>query len=310
MTATIARCVIHADQADRSALAWWLRQLCRFGVTQVRILGAPVPDVSLPRAMEIVSAEAVPAAWRQERYLACAGDRLADVNLARLLAASARDDGLVSAHHLHLSSGIDTGVRVVNEAAPASTIGMTVCDGRILTGAHRDVRRPRRAVFLDRDGILNVDHGYVGTRDRFAWVDGAREAVALASDAGWHVFIVTNQSGVARGHYDEAAVVTLMGWVADEMRAAGGTIDDIRYCPYHPAADVAAYRQSHPWRKPQPGMLLDLIRAWGVDPAGCLMIGDQQTDMQAAAAAGIQGHLFPGGNLLAFLRLLLDAGRS
>jgi D,D-heptose 1,7-bisphosphate phosphatase len=160
----------------------------------------------------------------------------------------------------------------------------------------------RRALFLDRDGVLNVDHGHVGTRERFEWMPGALEAVRYATEAGWHVFVVTNQSGVARGHYDEAAVRDLMAWIADEARAAGGTIDDYRYCPYHEEAAVAAYRRAHDWRKPAPGMLLDLVRAWELDPAGCVMIGDQPTDMAAAAAAGVPAHLFRGRNLLEFVR--------
>ena len=75
------------------------------------------------------------------------------------------------------------------------------------------------ALFLDRDGVINVDHGWVGTRERFEWMPGAREAIRAATEAGWHVFVVTNQSGVARGHYDEAAVGALHAWMADEIAA-------------------------------------------------------------------------------------------
>ena len=164
----------------------------------------------------------------------------------------------------------------------------------------------RKALFLDRDGVINVDHGYVGSRDRFEWVDGALDAIRYATSAGWHVFIVTNQSGVARGYYNESAVRDLLAWIGGEARAAGGTIDDVRYCPHHPDGTVDAYRRHHPWRKPLPGMLLDLIRAWEIDPSRAAMAGDQETDMQAAAAAGVTGHLFRSGNLLSFLRPILD----
>ena len=164
----------------------------------------------------------------------------------------------------------------------------------------------RKAVFLDRDGVLNVDHGYVGSIDRFEWTDGALDAIRYATEGGWHVFIVTNQSGVARGLYTEDAVRDLLGWMADQARGAGGAIDDTRFCPFHPDAPLEAYRQDHPWRKPRPGMLLDLIRAWDLDPRRTVMVGDQQTDMQAAQAAGVAGYLFPGGNLLHFLRPILD----
>ena len=77
----------------------------------------------------------------------------------------------------------------------------------------------RRALFLDRDGVINHDHGWVGTRERFSFVAGAREAIRAATDAGWHVFVVTNQSGIARGLYDEAQFAALCGWMLDEIRA-------------------------------------------------------------------------------------------
>ena len=165
--------------------------------------------------------------------------------------------------------------------------------------------RGRRALFLDRDGVINVDHGYVGTRDRFEWMPGALDAIHHATEAGWHVFIVTNQSGVARGRYTEADVVDLLAWMGDEARRHGGTIDGTRYCPFHPDATQPAYRAVSSWRKPGPGMILDLIRTWELDPARCVMIGDQDIDLQAAAAAGIAGYRFEGGNLLSFLTPIL-----
>ena len=168
------------------------------------------------------------------------------------------------------------------------------------------LRRP--ALFLDRDGVLNVDHGHVGTRDRWQWVTGALDALRLATAHSWHVFVVTNQSGVARGLYNEAAVQELLAWVADEARGAGGTVDDARYCPYHPEGLIPAYRRVSDWRKPAPGMLLDLIRAWELEPRRCVMVGDAPTDLEAAAAAGMRGYLFSGGNLAEFVAPILAAG--
>ncbi len=164
----------------------------------------------------------------------------------------------------------------------------------------------RPALFLDRDGVINVDHGYIGSRDRFEWTEGARAAIRAATDAAWHVFVVTNQSGVARGYYDEAAVGDLHAWMADEVRRSGGTIDDIRYCPFHPDAVLPQYRRASDWRKPAPGMLLDLIRAWELDPARCVLVGDQDTDMAAAAAAGMRSVRFHGGNLERVVRPILE----
>lgn len=166
--------------------------------------------------------------------------------------------------------------------------------------------RGRPALFLDRDGVVNVDHGHVGSRERFEWMPGALETIRHATETGWHVFVVTNQSGVARGRYDEVAVRDLLEWMGDEARRHGGTIDDARYCPFHPDATVAAYRAFSDWRKPAPGMLCDLIRAWELDHARSVLIGDQATDLEAAASAAIKGFLFRGGNLLSFVRPILD----
>lgn len=162
------------------------------------------------------------------------------------------------------------------------------------TIAHQ-LRRP--ALFLDRDGVLNHDDNYVGTPDRLRWMDGAAEAVRAANNAGAYVFVVTNQAGVAKGHYQESDVLALHRWMAGGLRSQGAHIDDWRYCPYHPDAVVAAYRQTHPWRKPEPGMLMDLIAHWPVNVERSLLVGDQPTDMAAAAAAGVASYCFSPGNL-------------
>lgn len=163
----------------------------------------------------------------------------------------------------------------------------------------------RPALLLDRDGTINLDYGWVGSIARWEFVAGAEAAIAAATNAGWHVFIVTNQSGVARGYYDEAAIEALHSEIVDRLHRHGGTIDDTRHCPYHPAARHPNYRCRSDWRKPAPGMLLDLMRAWRLDPARCVMVGDQPSDLAAAHAAGIAGHHFPGGNLARFVAPLL-----
>ena len=336
---------------DRPFLAWLLREMIRFGVTDFLLLtghlsdqvaaAAPAIQASLPREARItISQEPVRAGTGgavfhaanhlHDRFLLCNGDSLLDCNLANLLAAAAADDAGVTGRMLlrelpdasrfgvvQLDADRITGFR--DRPAPGATPpGQPGAPGTINAGIYLFNRRLLDALSpdcsLETDimprlaaaGALRgtVADGYF--RDiGFEWTPGALDTIRHATQSGWHVFVVTNQSGVARGYYDEQAVRDLLDWMSDEARRAGGTIDDTRYCPFHEAATVEAYRRAHPWRKPEPGMLLDLIRAWELDPARCVMIGDQPTDMAAAAAAGIPGHMFPGGNLLDFARPVL-----
>jgi D-glycero-D-manno-heptose 1,7-bisphosphate phosphatase len=160
-------------------------------------------------------------------------------------------------------------------------------------------RRP--AAFLDRDGVLNHDTGYVYRPDQFEWILGAREAVKRLNDDGYYTFVVTNQAGVAHGLYAEADIHRLHEWVNAELSRAGARIDAFFHCPYHPEGKVEAYRRVSDDRKPGPGMLLRAKQEWPVDWSRSFLIGDRDSDIAAATAAGIPGHKFGGGDLLAFL---------
>jgi D,D-heptose 1,7-bisphosphate phosphatase len=168
------------------------------------------------------------------------------------------------------------------------------------------VRRP--AVFFDRDGVLNVDKAYVHRIEDFEWIAGAREAIKLCNDRGYLVFVVTNQAGVARGYYGVDAVRRLHGWMNEELAGIGAHIEEFQYCPDHEDGVVEEFRRASDRRKPAPGMILDCLKGWPVRKESSLLVGDKPHDLEAAAAAGIPGYLFKGGNLAAFVGPLLGSG--
>lgn len=157
--------------------------------------------------------------------------------------------------------------------------------------------RRRRAAFFDRDGVLNEDIGFAHRPDQITWMPGAREAVKRLNDAGFLVFVVTNQAGVARGLYGEEHVRTLHDWMQQELRAVGAHVDAFYHCPHHPEHGEPPYRIDCACRKPEPGMLLQAMAEWPVEPKGSFLIGDRDTDLQAAQRAGIEGTLYRGGDL-------------
>jgi D-glycero-D-manno-heptose 1,7-bisphosphate phosphatase len=160
----------------------------------------------------------------------------------------------------------------------------------------------RPALFLDRDGVLNVDQGYVHRWEDFRWMPGAREAVAAANRAGWLVIVVTNQSGVGRGYYTEADMHALHARMAEGLAKVGGHLDAVYFCPHHPDAAQDCYRHPDPPdRKPNPGMLLRALADLPIDRNRSLLVGDKASDMEAARRAGIRGLRFRGGDLAAFL---------
>lgn len=163
----------------------------------------------------------------------------------------------------------------------------------------------RPAAFLDRDGVLIEDTGHPHRPEEARLLPGALAALRRLHEAGLTVCVVTNQAGVGRGLYGEADVARMHLWLRDLAREAGGRITAFAHCPHHPEAGLGHYRRESPRRKPGPGMILDLLRFFPLRREGSFMVGDRNTDLQAAAAAGIPGHLFPGGDLDEFVAGIL-----
>ena len=161
-----------------------------------------------------------------------------------------------------------------------------------------------RAVFFDRDGVLNEEVGYLWQAENFRWIDGAREAVKFCNEHGFLTVVVTNQGGIARGLYTGADVDALHGFVQRELAQIGAHIDAFYYCPHHPEGVVEEFSVVCSCRKPKPGLILRACRELDIDPAQSILFGDSERDIQAAHAAGLRdGIFFNGGNLLEAVKL-------
>lgn len=158
----------------------------------------------------------------------------------------------------------------------------------------------QKALFFDRDGVLNEDAGYLYRYEDVRWIPGARELIGELCRRGWLLFVVTNQSGVARGFYTEEDVKRLHETMDAEFRKFGGHITEYFYCPHLAGAPVSAYDVDCDCRKPKPGMVTAAMKKYGLLPEDCILIGDSARDIEAAEAAGIRGFLFQEDNLYDF----------
>lgn len=149
----------------------------------------------------------------------------------------------------------------------------------------------RPALFLDRDGVINVDHGYVHRPEEFDFMDGIFDVARTARDQGYLLVVVTNQAGIGRGHYSEMQFHQLTDWMCHRFCEEGAPIDRVYFSPYHPTAGLGEYRQDHVSRKPRPGMLLQAQRELALDLSASILIGDKQSDIQAGIAAGVRRNL-------------------
>lgn len=163
-----------------------------------------------------------------------------------------------------------------------------------------------KSLFLDRDGVINVEKDYLHRIQDFEFVDGIFELCQAAADAGYALIIITNQSGIARGYYTEHQFQQLMSWVMSEFSRHQLTITDYFYCPHHPTKGTGHYRIDCNCRKPGPQMLLDAAQKYDLDLSQSIMVGDKLTDLQAGEAAQVgtkalvgTGHAVSGVDQLA-----------
>jgi len=148
----------------------------------------------------------------------------------------------------------------------------------------------RRALFLDRDGVINIDKGYVHRPEQCQFVDGIFDMARAFAARGYLLVIATNQAGIGRGLYGEEDFQSFMAWMKEQFRKERADIAAVYHCPDHPTAGVGAYRRENPWRKPGPGMLLQAAKDLDLDMAASWCVGDKLSDMEAAKSAGV-GHL-------------------
>jgi D-glycero-D-manno-heptose 1,7-bisphosphate phosphatase len=151
-------------------------------------------------------------------------------------------------------------------------------------------------LFLDRDGVINVDHGYVCKPEDFHFVEGIFEVVAKANRTGYWVVVVTNQAGIGRGYYSEEDFHALTAWMKARFTEHGAHIDAVYFCPFHPEHGIGEYRRESDYRKPAPGMLMQAGHDLDIDFQKSLFVGDKLSDMVAGRAAGVGNLLHLGGD--------------
>jgi len=160
------------------------------------------------------------------------------------------------------------------------------------------MKHPQKALFLDRDGVINRDFAYVHRPDQFEFMEGIFALCQQAAKCGYLLIVVTNQAGIGRGYYSEEQFLSLTAWMKDQFAAQGVPLAEVYYCPSHPEHGLGAYRIDSPDRKPNPGMILRAQRQFNIDLEGSILIGDKDSDTEAGARAGIGTRLLyaPSGN--------------
>jgi D-glycero-D-manno-heptose 1,7-bisphosphate phosphatase len=149
----------------------------------------------------------------------------------------------------------------------------------------------RPALFLDRDGVINVDHAYVSKPENFEFVEGIFDLCRTANRLGYLIFVVTNQAGIGRGYYTEQDFLKLTEWMCGAFQSQGIVIHKVYFCPSHPEHGVGKYKVDSSFRKPGPGMILQAAEEFDIDLTRSVVVGDKETDIQAGVAAGVLRNL-------------------
>lgn len=152
------------------------------------------------------------------------------------------------------------------------------------------------ALFLDRDGVINVDHGYVHKPEDFDFVDGIFELVKCANKFGYFTVVVTNQAGIGRGYYNENDFENITQWMRQQFILQGAVIDAVYFSPYHPEFGVGKYLKQSDCRKPAPGMLIRAAQENDIDLQKSILLGDNFSDIQAGINAGVKNLFILGKN--------------
>lgn len=145
----------------------------------------------------------------------------------------------------------------------------------------------RLALFLDRDGVINVDHAYVCKPENFEFIDGIFELCRTAKQLGYLIFVITNQAGIGRGYYTEQDFLKLTDWMCGVFKTQGAAIDKVYFCPFHPEYGVGNYKIDSFYRKPAPGMIYQAAEEFDINLAKSILVGDKESDIQAGIAAGV-----------------------
>jgi D-glycero-D-manno-heptose 1,7-bisphosphate phosphatase len=153
-----------------------------------------------------------------------------------------------------------------------------------------------KALFLDRDGVINVDYGYVHKISDFKFKEGIFSLARKAIEGGYYIFVVTNQAGIGRGYYTENDFFKVSDWMCKCFLEHGAPISKVYFAPTHPVKGLGMYKVTDNRRKPNPGMILEAMRDFDIDVQNSVLIGDKATDILAGLAAGVGCNIFLGKN--------------